>query len=502
MGGLSVWAEIKIRAEQILNSRYARGLIPSRSIIARLRQIPHLLLPLLSWTLRASVQRTETWERTGLVENFLSVLNGSKVRQRPKPIPNSSRFKGVVAVSGGNFSGRTFLLKNLRLIIKRPVNAKETVDANLYLYPEIYNCLSGLASSVMNELILHGLEEKLDGYAQELIDEFSLTHLLDQNPFTLSGGEQALLVFLSSLLLSPNSLAIDCAFEQVDRRFKEKALNFLSNSEVNNIAVYLADNRLTEYGTFEDTISSDYLPVREKYEFQLSFRSIRLNPDEKDALSSPHPTCDIKIKDLEFSYPKGRNVLQGINLNLEPGKIYFLSGKNGSGKSTFSKILSGVLKPQDGQILVNNKEVQMWKMPGSLVAYHFQNPDVQLYNKTVESEIMDGISDHSTTRESLAKNLLDIFGLYGVRREHPMDLPFALRKRVALASTFAMKRPWIILDEPTLCQDEDNAIEIGRLVKYLAEKQTGVIVISHSESFCRFLSPTVLKVEDGKIEVQ
>jgi len=205
---------------------------------------------------------------------------------------------------------------------------------------------------------------------------------------------------------------------------------------------------------------------------------------------------------LSFAYRGYEDVLRNVSLRLEPGRAYILDGRNGSGKTTLAKLLCGVLRPRVGCILSSGSKVTPWEEPGSLVGYHFQNPDVQLFTSSVEEEVSVGSLAQGAAAVAQAQRVeatLHTFGLLGVLKEHPLDLPFALRKRVALAATIAVARPWLILDEPTLGQDRQSSEAIARVIELLVRDGTGVVVISHSEWFQQRLNASVLRLKNGEL---
>jgi energy-coupling factor transporter ATP-binding protein EcfA2 len=82
---------------------------------------------------------------------------------------------------------------------------------------------------------------------------------------------------------------------------------------------------------------------------------------------------------------------------------------------------------------------------------------------------------------------------------HPLDLPFAMRKRLALAVTLAAGSPWILLDEPSLAQDGQNTLAIRALSRRMADAGFGVIIISHSPSMARDLTASSFEIKDRSI---
>ena len=162
--------------------------------------------------------------------------------------------------------------------------------------------------------------------------------------------------------------------------------------------------------------------------------------------------------------------------------------------STYAKLLTGLLKPAKGSVTVDGKPVDVWQNPARLIAYHFQNPDLQLFGESVDEEL----SNCGAARE-MQETVIETFGLKEVLQLHPLDLPFVLRKRVALAATICMNRPWVILDEPTLGQDSEAATNIARILKSLVASGTGVIIISHCEWFDHLVDARPLSISGGRV---
>jgi energy-coupling factor transport system ATP-binding protein len=211
----------------------------------------------------------------------------------------------------------------------------------------------------------------------------------------------------------------------------------------------------------------------------------------------------IHLDGIRFSYRgAGSPVLLDISTTLEPGLVYVLDGANGSGKSTLAKLLAGVLRPQSGAMSLNGSTFQPWREPGTVFAYHFQNPDLQLFSTTVRAEVEAGpraLGLSSDTVGRAARVWGNAFGLEGALDWHPLDLPFVYRKRVALAATFAMVRPWLILDEPTLGQDDETSETIRQMIGALADQGCGILVISHSVGFRERLGGHRLVLKGGRL---
>jgi energy-coupling factor transport system ATP-binding protein len=509
LGAFALIPELAHRADQVLTARQARGLVADRSLVSRFRQFPYLLRPLLAWALRSAVQRSEFWQQ----RQVLSRVENSSHRTQNASTASydlASHFSmpltwandldvapgEIVRLSGPNFSGRTRILRAFTGLSDDPVEGSRPVEAPhpmAYIGPEVYNVLSGLSQTVRGELSLYFGGAFNATPLEEAAGRFGLDRLYDRSPFDLSGGEQTCLALLSALALRPRTLGLDCAFEQLDPGLRAAALQLLQNAT--NTATAIAHNRSSETGNARD-LDITHMPAASRWPTPNVFGTI--NPEEM-TVRPPLPVA-LRMEDVRFGYTKATDVVRGMSLDLAPGQLYYLSGNNGAGKSTVAKILTGVLRPSHGQMFVGDARFQPWRNPGRVVAYHFQNPDLQMFSTSVEDEVYAGprAARHSEVDCSqLAESMIRTFGLDALRREHPLDLPFVVRKRIALAASLAVGTPWVVLDEPTLGQDESSSIAIATIIQKLLSVGTGVVVITHSDWFRELIAGDLLWLRDG-----
>lgn len=410
------------------------------------------------------------------------------------------RENSLTAVRGRNFSGRTSVLRNFVGLGEGAASARDRGDGrDAYVGPEIYNALSGLVTSVEDEVRLHLERSRSSFDFDSLLDALGLTPVRSRNPFELSGGEQALTALAASLAFAPNCLALDCCFEQIDQDKREVVIEHLLRAVRSGTRAMIADNRLAEFSpdVFATVVSPD--ATRQHSEDWVAVGPVVSPMSLSDLRRAP----SIRLDGIRYSYRGAASpVLLDISTTLEPGRVYLLDGANGSGKSTLAKLLAGVLRPQSGAMSLNGATFQPWREPGSVFAYHFQNPDLQLFSTTVRAEVEAGpraLRLSSDTIERAARVWENAFGLDGALDWHPLDLPFVCRKRVALAATFAMVRPWLILDEPTLGQDDETSETIRKMIGLLADQGCGVLVISHSVGFRERLASHRLVLKRGQL---
>jgi energy-coupling factor transport system ATP-binding protein len=370
-------------------------------------------------------------------------------------------------IEGENFSGRSAFLDN---IVEN--------EGSLIIKELPTNNISGIFPTVVEELKLHykGDNPLIEQKIWEFLWQIHFDKHFYKNPFTLSGGEQTVLAIMSNLLLNQKILCIDTTIEQLNENWYRPVFEFLQTNKELFGRVYIADNRYKEY-KLENIIvlKSDNAHKKHPYRFEL--------PKLIDINSNIESTHTLSIKDLSFRYDQKQTVLSKLNFEFNSSTIYHLGGKNGSGKSTLAKILAGVLKVDKNLILLDGNSYNCYTSPGSICGYSFQNPDEQLFSNSIEKEILPFRKNENVEYTNRRDFFLKIFGLQHIRKNHPAEMPFVIRKRIALASTLAMDKPFYILDEPTLGQDENFVDFFASLIYDLKKLGKGIILITH----CRIL---------------
>lgn len=214
----------------------------------------------------------------------------------------------------------------------------------------------------------------------------------------------------------------------------------------------------------------------------------------------------IECDSVRFGYGKTKDaeLIHGISLSIEDGEFVALTGENGAGKSTFSKLLAGILKPSDGKICVNGIDTKKAKnsMLAKTTGFLFQNPDRQLCTYTVRDKITFGQKALKTgAEEEISKRTEKIIERFGF---NPDEAPFSLsrgqRQRLALASIIAVEPKVMILDEPTTGLDYKECMEIMSAVKELNKNGTTVIMVCHDMELVLDFARRMIVLADGKIE--
>jgi energy-coupling factor transporter ATP-binding protein EcfA2 len=196
------------------------------------------------------------------------------------------------------------------------------------------------------------------------------------------------------------------------------------------------------------------------------------------------PAVSLQTRDLTFSYLPGSPVLRGINLEIEAGTFTAVIGQNGSGKTTLMKHCNGLLRPDAGQVLVNGEDIS--RQPVSALArrvgYVFQNPDHQFVADTVFDEVayslrVRGVAE-TEVREKV-NEVLDLFNLNEYVDLSPFALSMGQRRLLSVATMLVVDQDAIILDEPTIGQDQASSNLLMGYLDRLNRQGKSIIIITH-----------------------
>ncbi|NNH73008.1 ABC transporter ATP-binding protein [Nocardia uniformis] len=193
-----------------------------------------------------------------------------------------------------------------------------------------------------------------------------------------------------------------------------------------------------------------------------------------------------------------REVLRSLDLTLSEHRIGVI-GSNGSGKSTFARLLNGLQIPTSGRVRVDGLDTRKkGREVRRLVGFVFQDPDVQIVMPTVAEDLAFGLKHHGVGKPELAERVSAALADYGLSdfRDHPAHLLSGGQKQMlAIAAVLAVRPRYVIFDEPTTLLDLRNKRRIAELLHTIAQQ---VVVISHDLDLLTDFD-RVLVFDEGRI---
>lgn len=212
----------------------------------------------------------------------------------------------------------------------------------------------------------------------------------------------------------------------------------------------------------------------------------------------------IRVNDLDYSYSKQDHALKGISFEVKDQEWLSILGHNGSGKSTISKLLVGILAPQKGSIYYDDIELTEKTVDKirNRVGIVFQNPDNQFVGVNVKYDIAFGLENRCVPRSEMQKLIVEYatkVGMQDYLLREPQALSGGQKQRVAIAGILALNTDVIILDEATSMLDPQGTREIIALIKELKEKYHKTIITITHDLDLALLSDRIIVMKEGNI---
>ncbi|HOK17900.1 MAG TPA: energy-coupling factor transporter ATPase [Caldisericia bacterium] len=213
----------------------------------------------------------------------------------------------------------------------------------------------------------------------------------------------------------------------------------------------------------------------------------------------------IELKNVSFSYylPEKVDVIKNINLIVNKGEFLVIIGRNGSGKSTLGRLISFILEPTEGEVLIDKKpktEIDYLDIRKK-IGMVFQNPDNQIVSQIVEEDVAFGLENLNYSEEEIREKIDDVLnevGLIEFRKFPPNFLSGGQKQKLAIAGILVMEPQYLVLDEPTSLLDPKGRKDVIELIKKLNKKGITIILITHRMEEA-ILGDRVLVLNDGEI---
>ena len=402
--------------------------------------------------------------------------------------------------------------------------------------------------------------EEIRRRVQDALSRTRLSGMEERNPFTLSGVQKQGLAIAGVLAMNPKILALDEPLSMLDpigRAMVVEILKELAKNSGSTVIIVeqnpepfleLADRilvfdrgrvikdgpvrevfkdvgKLSEIGVKLPPMVEVFQVLRNHGRFQQEFP---LTVEEAAGLLKPllgsapplvattsehEKKVDIEpiivTRNVQHRYNESVVALQGVDLEIQANTITAILGQNGCGKTTLAKHLIHVLSPTnpEAKILVAGLDVSQTSQRQVLehINYVFQNPDDQLFQDSVESEIAYGPKNMGLGKEQIEENVelaLKFFSLSNFREVPPKQLERGLRTKTAIASIVAMDPTILIIDEPTTGLDILDSITIFEILRHLVGVGKTIVFISHEMDLVARFAQQVVVMHKGEIVLQ
>lgn len=215
----------------------------------------------------------------------------------------------------------------------------------------------------------------------------------------------------------------------------------------------------------------------------------------------------IEIKELSFSYDS-KQFIDNLDLKINDGEMVGIIGNTGCGKSTFVRLIAGLIKSDSGKIIIDGDDITDKKFNKIILRRKlgivFQFPEMQLFEQTIEKDIFFGLKQYKLTYDEKykrAKEALELLGLdfEKIKDKSPLALSGGEKRKVAVAGILVCKPKYLIFDEPIAGLDCNSRDNFMKLLLALKQNGTTIIIISHNTDYLAEYADRILVMDGGKI---
>ena len=346
----------------------------------------------------------------------------------------------------------------------------------------------------------------------DTVAAMKIEKLLERNIFKLSSGEKQKIAIASVYAAGPSVFVLDEPSANLDQQATEELRDILCLLKKKGHTVIIAEHRLHYLRNLVDKViymeqgriaaeydSQNFLSMSDEDRLAMGLRSIfpeNLVWQQQDRTNQAGKNF-LELDSLCFGYLGSSQVLDGMCFKAGKGEIIGVAGLNGAGKSTFAKILCGLLGEKKGTVRIASVPA---KAGERLQQAYFvmQDADYQLFTESVEEELGLGNEAMPQVTAKIEEAMVSL-GLDPFRNRHPASLSGGQKQRVTIAVALVKGAELLLLDEPTSGLDAENMRRVALMLRKVAAEGKTVFVITHDYEFIVHTCTRVVNLEEGKI---
>jgi energy-coupling factor transporter ATP-binding protein EcfA2 len=434
-----------------------------------------------------------------------------------------------LAILGGNGSGKSSLAKLLAGLAGNYsgdifYKGEPVINYDRDIFSDVAMILQEPQNQILmpsvNEEIAMPLEnrqvppEQITEKVNQIAGLFGLGEMLDKKTDKLSGGQITALALATALVIDPKVLILDEPDSHLDQSSRDILADFIKKNKGRLTFILISQYPESAKNAdrcliLEDGYQLFLGPADQLFQDEPLKEKSRLFPKSPKTNESKanHPgkypdrfPPILSLKNVSFSYDKVNSVIRDINLEIYPGEKIGLAGLSGSGKSTLGLLMAGLLKPERGEIILNNSPIQ--KLPikqlRQAVTMSMQFPERALIGHTVKEDIAFGpINLEYPDIENQVAQKLRQFRLENLGTRHPFTLSGGQKRRAGLAGIMAIDSSIVILDEPTAAMDPQSTAEFIEWLDH--DMDHTFVIISHDQSLFSSVCQSMIYLKTGEM---
>lgn len=210
----------------------------------------------------------------------------------------------------------------------------------------------------------------------------------------------------------------------------------------------------------------------------------------------------IKVRNVTYGYKKENDILKDITIDIKDNETIVVMGRNGSGKSTLGKLISGIIRPKEGKILIDDLDIADKKNKEEIrkkIGIVFQNPENQIIFNNIKDELSFALKDLKS--EEVEKRIHEVLTKVHMEdkiKDDLYELSLGQKQRIVISEILAKHPKYIVFDEPTTMIDSKGKEKIHNIIEELKKEGYTILYITNMAEEI-LLADRILILDNGRI---